>query len=199
MTGRDQDSELIAGLVRGDSAAVTTVDGWVRRAALPFRRRLSSQWDDLLQDLHLEVFRLLKEGRFRGQSSLKSYLWQVVGHSCVDRIRSAQRWRWTDLEETVTADLEHTAASQRLPSWNPVRDLLMRVLERIPQGCRRLLTMIVAGLSYKEMSDRVGSSEGALRVRVLRCRQQAHRIRAELLAQRGCNETPSPDAVHFEG
>ncbi len=192
MADRSEDAKIIAGFLRDEAAAVKIVDDWIRRAALSFRRRLANEWDDLLQDLRLEVFRLLKESRFRGDSSLKSYLWQVVGHSCLDRIRAARRWRWSDLEEAVEAGVELTPGADRLPFWNPTRDLLMRVLERMPQGCRRLWKMIVLGLSYREMSVQVGASEGTLRVRVLRCRQQASRVRTELLADR--NEMSSPDA-----
>ncbi len=187
-----EDAEIVAGFLRDEAPAVATVDDWICRAARSFRRRLAHEWDDLLQDLRLEVFQLLKDHRFRGDSSLKSYLWQVVGHSCLDRIRAARRWRWSDLEEAATAGVEPTASADHLAAWSPARDLLMRVLERMPQGCRQLWEMIVIGLSYREMSARAGASEGALRVRVLRCRQRATRVRAELLA--GCNESPPPDA-----
>jgi len=44
--------------------------------------------------------------------------------------------------------------------------------------------MIHAGLSYKEMSDRLGVAEGTLRVRVLRCREKAVAARGELLPGR---------------
>ena len=187
---QSEDADLVDALLRGEAEAVATVQDWIRRAALSFRRRLGHEWDDLLQDLHVEVLRLLQEGRFRGESRLKSYLWQVVAHSCLDRVRKAKRWRWTDIEETVAAGMPLSKGRDHLPPWNPARDLLMRVLERTPQGCRRLWQMVVAGLSYQEMSGRVGASEGALRVRVLRCRQQARTVRVELLAGAG-----GPDAA----
>jgi hypothetical protein len=41
--------------------------------------------------------------------------------------------------------------------------------------------MIVAGLSYREMSLRMSVAEGTLRVRVLRCREKAVAVRQELL------------------
>ena len=53
------------------------------------------------------------------------------------------------------------------------KDLLLRVLDRVPQDCRELWRMIVAGLSYREMSLRMSVAEGTLRVRVLRCREKA--------------------------
>ena len=182
-----EDRELIAKFLAGEADAVAMVGDWLRRAALPFRRRLSGEWDDILQDLHIEVLGLLRSETFRGESRLKGYLWKVVAHSCLDRIRKAKYRQWTELEEAVAAGVPLTAAPDRLPPWNPSRDLLMRVLERTPQGCRRLWDMVAAGFSYQEMSGRVGASESALRVRVLRCRQKASRVRAELLDETGAD------------
>ena len=50
------------------------------------------------------------------------------------------------------------------------------------EECWRLWAMILEGLSYREMSDRVQVSKGALQVRVLRCRKRAMELREELLA-----------------
>jgi DNA-directed RNA polymerase specialized sigma24 family protein len=41
---------------------------------------------------------------------------------------------------------------------------------------------VLAGFSYREMSSRTGIAEGALRVRVLRCRKRAVELREELMA-----------------
>ena len=193
MAEERSDAETIAGFLRDEPLAVSSVNAMIERAARPFRRRLASQWDDLLQDLRLEVLRLFQDGRFHGKSTLKTYLWQVVGHTCLDRIRAVRRWRWTDLEEADSEDVPRVGRAEHLPAWSPARDLLLRVLERMPQACRQIWKMVLAGLSYQEMSLRVGVSEGALRVRALRCRQQASRVRAELLEDRG-NKTASPDA-----
>jgi DNA-directed RNA polymerase specialized sigma24 family protein len=40
--------------------------------------------------------------------------------------------------------------------------------------------MVLAGLTYREMSSRTEVAEGALRVRVLRCRKRALELREEL-------------------
>jgi RNA polymerase sigma factor (sigma-70 family) len=171
------DHEVAAQFLRGEPEAVTMIDGWIARAAWPYQRRLANRWDDVLQDVRLEITRLLQGGKFRGESSLRTYLWRVVSHTCLDQIRSQSRWQWTDLEALETAASPGTA--QRTASED--LDLLLRVLEQTPDGCRELWRMVVAGLSYREMSLRLGVSEGALRVRVLRCREKAVNLRAGLL------------------
>ncbi|MFL6192890.1 MAG: RNA polymerase sigma factor [Thermoanaerobaculia bacterium] len=173
------DREIVSRYLKGDSDAVVTVDGWISRAAWPYQRRLSERWDDVLQDVRLEITRLLGQGKFRGESSLRTYLWRVVSHTCLDQIRAQRKWKWADLETLDQGEgpepTPHAAGRQE------DRDLLLRVLERVPADCREMWRMIVAGLSYREMSLRLDVAEGTLRVRVLRCRERALAARTDLL------------------
>ncbi len=175
------DQEMVARYLKGESEAVRTVDGWIERAAWAYQRRLAHRWDDVLQDVRLEVTRLLGQDKFRGESSLRTYLWRVVSHTCLDQLRSQSRWQWADLEEVDREDGRSGALRSTLAEDAGERDLLRRVLERSSKDCRELWGMIVTGLSYKEMSARLGVAEGTLRVRVLRCRERAVAAREELL------------------
>jgi RNA polymerase sigma-70 factor (ECF subfamily) len=176
------DRDMVTRFLRGDADAVATLDGWISRAAWPYQRRLAHRWDDVLQDVRLEVTRLLGEGKFRGESSLRTYLWRVVSHTCLDQIRSQGKWQFTDLE-TVDQEDGRAAGPLRVAVDDPAeRDLLMRVLDRASPDCRDLWKMLLLGLSYKEMSQRLQVAEGTLRVRVLRCRERAIALRSELMA-----------------
>jgi RNA polymerase sigma-70 factor (ECF subfamily) len=181
MAGNDLD--LVARYLRGDREAFGMVDGWISRAAWPYQRRLAGRWDDVLQDVRLEVTRLLGEGKFRGESSLRTYLWRVVSHTCLDEIRAETRWQWADLEVLELGAEPVRRQPESLPRRQEDRDLLGRVLDRVPPDCRALWKMIVEGLSYREMSRRMDVAEGTLRVRVLRCRERAQAIRREISGQ----------------
>lgn len=175
----NDDNEIVSRFLRGEREAMVTIDGWIARAAWPYQRRLAGRWDDVLQDVRLEVTRLLGTGKFRGESSLRTYLWRVVSHTCLDQIRAQSKWKWTDLDGLETAD-EPAATVPASSGRQEDKDLLLRVLDRVPPDCRELWRMIVAGLSYKEMSLRMSVAEGTLRVRVLRCREKAVAARHEL-------------------
>lgn len=178
------DRDVVARFLRGEPEAVATLDGWIVRAAWPYQRRLANRWDDVLQDVRLEVTRLLGDGKFRGESSLRTYLWRVVSHTCLDQIRAQTKWQWADLD-TLDQDDGRAAGPVQPVGDDPVeRDLLMRVLDRASQECRELWRMLVLGLSYREMSLRLQVAEGTLRVRVLRCRERAVASRAELLGSK---------------
>ena len=94
-----EDAEVVDRFLRGERDAISTVDAWISRAAWPYQRRLSNRWDDVLQDVRLEVTRLLGQGKFRGDSSLKTYLWRVVSHTCLDQLRAQSKWQWEDLDD----------------------------------------------------------------------------------------------------
>jgi RNA polymerase sigma factor (sigma-70 family) len=175
---------LIGRFVAGDREAVATIDRWIGRAAASYRRRLGDHFEDVLQDVRLEVTRLLRDRRFRGESSLKTYLWRVTAHTCLDRIRAGGRWSFVDYDgEDGELALPARLAAPPPAERSAERDLLLRVLNRMGEECRRLWSMVIEGLSYREMSGATGISEGALRVRVLRCRKRALEVRGELLAQ----------------
>lgn len=183
-----EDADLIDRYLSGDRRAVDTLDEWISQASWPFKRRLVWQWEDVLQDTRLEVTRLLQRGTFRGEASLKTYVWRVVNNTCLDKIRLARRWQWTDLEE-VTNQLSGPAVeAPRAARETETKDLLLRVLAEMSAECRRLWSMVLAGLSYRQMSQRLGTAEGALRVRVLRCRKRALAVRLEL---EGRSATPA--------
>ncbi len=182
-----EDQEMAARFLRGEMDAVKTVDGWISRAAWPYQRRLGDRWEDVLQEIRLEITRLFGQGKFRGDSSLRTYLWRVVSHTCLDQIRAQKKWQWTDLDDFEDRGNGSTGSTppQTTPSGHEDRDLLMRVLERMPQDCRELWRMLVAGFSYRDMSLRLGVAEGTLRVRVLRCREKAVALRTELPGRPG--------------
>jgi RNA polymerase sigma-70 factor (ECF subfamily) len=180
MIGNDQ--EVVARFLRGDTEAIGTVDSWISRAAWPYQRRLADAWDDVLQDVRLEITRLLGQGKFRGESSLRTYLWRVVSHTCLDQLRARGKRQWTDLEEVDNSADSGDGRAQAPVSRTEDRDLLLRVLGQVSQDCRELWRLIVHGHSYREMSLRLGVAEGTLRVRVLRCREKAVALRDDLLA-----------------
>ncbi len=167
------DQELVADFLRGDPAAVEMISLWIKQAAGRYRERLPSEWDDLLQDLLLEMTSVLQEGAFRGECTLRTYVWRIVHYRCLNRIRDLARRPEGELGEWA----QHVPDPARLVLERLLEreseDLLKRFLATVSADCRRLWRLILAGRSYREISREKGVSEGALRVRVLRCRQKA--------------------------
>jgi len=175
----DDDAGLIARLLGGDEAAIVEVRGWVEAAVGRYRGRLAGDAEDLVQEALLDLLESLGAGRFRGQSRLATYVHSYARFKCIDRLRALGRRDMVDVDdETLTFDapspLEELAQRESV-------ELARQVVAALPAGCRELWEMIADGLSYREMSAATGIREGAIRVRVHRCRQQALAIRERLL------------------
>lgn len=177
-----EDQEIIERFLRRETESAKVIEGWIARAASPFRRRLGSLWEDVLQEVSLEITRLLERGSFRGEARLKTYVWRVTSQACLKQLRAQTKTQWAELgtlEEQCGAPEE--SPLHQLPQKESV-SLLLRVMEQASAECREMWRMILDGMSYQEMGLKLGASEGALRVKALRCRKRAVALRDQLLS-----------------
>jgi len=175
---RTEDEKTIQDFLNGEPGAVARIGSWILTASQSFRARLGSEWEDVRQDVLVELTRLFREGSFRGHSALSSYIWSVTNHACIKRLRRIQRWT-SDGEEIL---IHHPDSRQSVHESLSARDRMQSIHNialRMSADCRTLWARIAAGQSYREMSAALGIAEGALRVRILRCRQKAQRLRDE--------------------
>ena len=176
----DDDARLIALLLAGDEAVIADVRGWVGAAIGRYRGRLAGDAEDLEQEVLLDLMEALAGGRFRGQSRLATYVHSYARFKCIDRLRALGRRDMVELEDDAFT-AEDPSPLEQLTQREGV-ELAQRVVAALPEGCRQLWEMVADGMSYREMSAATGLGEGAIRVRVHRCRQRALAIRARLLA-----------------
>lgn len=178
------EQDLIVRFLAGKPDAVRTIDEWIAKAAYSYKNRLAHVWEDVHQSARLEITHLLQTGKFRGESSLKTYLWRVVNNVCLTFIR----------KETCFETVEIDEASEKIDnkSDSPLETVLqkesetvaLRVWSETSEDCRELWQMILQGMSYDEMSKVKDITSGTLRVRVLRCREKAVVVREKFLKTR---------------
>jgi RNA polymerase sigma factor (sigma-70 family) len=177
----DEESGLSTRLLEGDHAAIAIVRSWVTSGLARFRARLREDLEDLEQEVLLGLLESLAAERFRGESRFETYVRSYVRFKCIDRLRAAGRRDFVELEDDLVGDAEPSpldALTQR-----EAAKLTRLVLADLPDQCLMLWEMIADGLSYREMSAATGLSEGAIRVRVHRCRQRALEVRRQLLSK----------------
>lgn len=175
--------DLIDRFLAGEPQALRQVESWVRRAAAPFRAQLRDEWEDLVQEGLARAVEALRGQRLRVEGSLGAYVRRAVCNLCVDRLRSRRTWQWVELDglDFASAALSPLEAVRR----REFSFELLRVLEEVPEECRKLWGMVLEGLSYREMSARLEVGEVALRSRVLRCRRRALEARERHLEPLG--------------
>jgi RNA polymerase sigma-70 factor, ECF subfamily len=157
------DQELISRWQAGDEAAATAL---VRRHADAIGRFVVAQGErehveEVVQDTFVRAFASLDD--FRGDSSLRTWLFTIARNLVRDRVRSARRMgRQVEIEE-AHAVTEHDALDAAVADEAEERVLL--AVERLSPMQRSVFTLRVGeGLSYREIAAALETSEGAARV-----------------------------------
>ena len=162
------DRALVARWLGGDERAATFLVERHASALARFAASLtgrggadSGEVEELVQDTLVRAFQSLAE--FRGESSLRTWLFTIERRLLVDR-RRADRRR-PDRDEIAEGDAvtEYTALDSMVATETEGR--IRRALDRLSPLQREVFTLRVGeGMSYKEIADVVGSTEGAARV-----------------------------------
>lgn len=174
-------SDEISSLLAGDPELIDRVRGWVRLSLTTYHDVLGGDLEDLEQETLLDLTRALREQRFKGKCSLRTFVRSVAHHKAIDRLRARSRRKFLDIEdldlpETGRSPLDEVAGAEDIA-------IALRVQQEMPSNCRELWRRLQEGLSYREMSRHFGVTEATLRLRVFRCRQRALKKRAEILAR----------------
>jgi RNA polymerase sigma-70 factor (ECF subfamily) len=157
------DQELIVRWRSGDERAATQL---VARHAPALARFASASGagadvEELVQDTFVRAFGSLES--FRGDSSLRTWLFTIERRLLLDR-RRAERRRGAEVE------LEESHLTTRQDPLEAVlagesRERLRAAVGRLSPTQREVFMLRVGeGLSYKEIAEAVGTTEGAARV-----------------------------------
>ncbi|MGB5401333.1 MAG: sigma-70 family RNA polymerase sigma factor [Thermoanaerobaculia bacterium] len=187
------DKDTIRELLAGEPDTVDEVRSWIQLACVPHRNQLGNILEDLEQQVLLELTITLRKGRFKGTSSLRTFVRACRHHRCIDEIRRMSRRTWVDIDG-ITLQSSTPSILEEITFDEEVA-LALRVQAEMSEGCRELWNLLQQGLSYREMSRQLGVAEGTLRVRVLRCRKQALDTRARLVEGNSGNKSPEPSTV----
>jgi RNA polymerase sigma factor (sigma-70 family) len=163
--------KYVRDFLAGRPEAVRTVSGWVRSVVA------NSVWgfqdtEDIVQAALLALVRNLRHDRFE-PGNLRAYARRIAKNMCVThyrRVRARGSHVSLDANESLSVDCTSAAATER-------RAVLDGVLGRLDEGCRRIIHFAyVQGFSRAEISERLGISEGAVRVRLYRCIRRAREL-----------------------
>ena len=159
----DTDRQLIERWKGGDSRAATELVG--RHADALARFAVSSgertEIEELVQDTFVRAFQSIDS--FRGESSLRTWLFTIERRLMLDRRRSERRQRAMVPVEAADAVTEYDALDTLLAEEAEAR--VRKAVDSLSPTQREVfLLRVEQGLSYKEIADVVGTTEGAARV-----------------------------------
>jgi RNA polymerase sigma-70 factor (ECF subfamily) len=161
--GDESDRELIARWRAGDSRAASSLVS--RHADALARFAVSSgerdEIEELVQDTFVRAFGSLDA--FRGESSLRTWLFTIERRLMLDRRRSERRQRAMVSIEPSDATTEYDALDGLLAEEAESR-VRKAVTSLSPTQREVFLLRVEQGLSYKEIAELVETTEGAARV-----------------------------------
>ena len=185
------DAELIAAVIRGDTASFEPLlRKYQPRVFATARRyaRRESEVEDIVQEVFIKAFQKL--GSFRGEAPFEHWLMRLAVRTCYDFLRAHQRNRetsFTELSQPETdwldqfvvepdADDEHAEAA---------RQLIRRILDRLSPSARLVITLLeIEERTVKEIAESTGWSVPLVKVRAFRARAEMRKILARITKEK---------------
>ena len=157
------DLELIARWRAGDERAATSLVARHASALARFAVSLGqrSDVDELVQDTFVRAFGSIDS--FRADSSLRTWLFTIERRLILDRRRADRRRRDDTSVDDVDAATEFDALDEIVA--DEAQSRVTQAVERLSRMQKEVFLLRVnERLSYKEIAEVVGSTEGAARV-----------------------------------
>ena len=175
------DQELMRRVQGGDHTSASEIfDRYSRRIFNFAYRFLRSR--EAAEDATQDVFvKMLKNSRqFQGDAKLSTWLFSITANHCRDHLRKADN-KPKESEETLIAiaDKSGIAADEELhrkENKNRVRGALALLT---PEQREAVLLSRYQGLSYAEIAEISGCSEGAVKTRVFRAMESLKKTLSE--------------------
>src|SRR5262245_12812872 len=181
---REEDAALVARAKRGDRDAFRALVERHERKAYAVALGMVKQPDDardIVQEAFLKVWKSL--GAFEGQSAFYTWLYRIVTNLGIDHLRKGRaQVEYDDArvhdEDEVPGD-EHILP--RTLGFHPGRALeskqmgaaIQRALDSLSETHRTVLILReVEGMSYRDMAQAMGCSEGTIMSRLFHARKK---------------------------
>jgi len=159
------DRALVDAWLSGDERAATTLverhGAALSRFAASIGVRDQSEVEEVVQDTFVRAFQSL--GSFRGDSSLRTWLFTIERRLVLDRRRAERRRRDRNEVQESDAATEVTALDGMVADETEGR--VVAAVERLSAMQKQVFSLrVTEGMSYKEIAAVVGTTEGAARV-----------------------------------
>ena len=126
------------------------------------------QADDLLQEVFIKVWENL--GKFRGESQLSTWIYRIAVNTCLLHLRSNKKQTKVDFEKSTSTISEEINEKE-----NQIQ-LLYKCISELNETDRLIITLLLEEVSYTEIAEVTSISEGNLRVKIHRIKQQLSTI-----------------------
>lgn len=176
------DHELVLAIGQGDEAAFQEIVQRYRSQIINFIYRMINDYDraiDLSQETFLRIY--TSANRYQATYSFSTYIYRIAANLAISELRQRKRRRWISFFSPFRGKDDEQEQEMDFPAQAPLQDEVMIDTERrkavttaiqsLPEKYRLTLVMRdVEGLSYEQIVDITGLSEGTVKSRINRAR-----------------------------
>lgn len=122
----------------------------------------------LAQDLAQETFMHVWQGlhRFRGDAQYSTWIYRIAVNTCLSHLRSPRNKNPQPLPDHIqTIAEENSSREQDI-------QVLYKCISMLPETDRLIISMVLEDIAYRDIAESTGISEGNLRVKIHRIKQQ---------------------------
>ncbi|MBN1125420.1 MAG: RNA polymerase sigma factor [Sedimentisphaerales bacterium] len=183
---RHDESELVKQFQAGQREAFDEIVETYRSKIAVLAHRLLG-WDGDVEDVCQDVFvsALLGLKRFRGDCSLRTWLFRITINKCRSRMsRRGPRQHWFGSNHEMKPDMEKDPADQPLIEAE-MAHAVQKAVRALPRKYREPVVLrYLQEMTHEQIAETLGLSRNAINVRLNRARQMLK----ETLAQTGEQE-----------
>lgn len=193
---RENEVSLVDQLQVGSEEAFSTLVHLYREPIFNIACRVLGDYteaSDAVQEIFIKIYRGI--GQFRGQSSLKTWIYKIAMAECLNRNRWWKRWKHyvpASLDEPVTYGEKPGARPLEFPASQPTPEdecaaretetLVQSALNQLSFDFRMVVILRdIEGMSYEEIAEALKVSLGTVKSRLWRARLELKGQLRELL------------------
>lgn len=117
--------------------------------------------DDVVQETYLRAYKSLDKGKFRGDSSIETWLYSIARNESLRMNEKMMREEKKEKRLMESDNGEENMADDGIA-------LLHDNIRMLPEKYGSVLTLVAQGLSINQISDKLGINEGTVKSRISR-------------------------------
>jgi RNA polymerase sigma factor (sigma-70 family) len=131
----------------------------------------SMEADDLLQEVFIKAWQNLD--KFRGDSQVSTWIYRIAVNTCLYHLRSQKN------KKSVDIDVSIIKKEDEIDDKEQQIQLLYKCISELSESDRLIITLLLEEVPYNEIATVTEISEGNLRVKIHRIKQQLSTIYAK--------------------
>ncbi len=139
--------------------------------------------EDMTQEIMIKIFRSLSS--FKGNSKFSTWIYRVAVNTCLDELKKKKNKKHLSLDAEISGDdgenqieiKDDSPSPEKLAEQNELRDMVAAAVKLLSDEHRAVIVLRdIRGMSYSEIAEILGCSDGTVKSRISRERAQLKMI-----------------------